>query len=582
MDDYSFNLACLESTDPEKQIAGLAFFAVCDDSLLSDHAVNRLIYLAENGQKNVAEIASSVISNAVSRREREAVTSRLLKKLKKASETEITLRDLELAVKIRAEEMKAALEGYLDRCSEPRHISWLVKNLPREFPDPDQIPLLKSFLTYGDDRIVSNTIEGLEFISEPGLIGVFAQMLNHASHRVRSVAAAAISRADPENARKILFGMLHQPDRIDSIKAACHAIRHLAGKDFTDLVLPLLANEKTRDEAARTVAWLAFRKIDNIFDNDVFKNRHEIKARVTASLIELLREQCRQSSFLHSDQDQAESGGCSLSIAEKNILAFFPTLSMAEALKKAEENKHRCLSFFSRIIYRPKDEEIRLSGSTAQYLPFWQIEFAANVEYVREKPLKLDLDKSVTEIKIGDQYFKVKDGNLKLKIDEKCSVSQQQTSCIDAITGEQIDPGEMLSAGSKTLNNISELISNDFEVIPPRLRASIPVRNMIHGLMQPLKAIEILSQTLNIQKLNLCFRPVYTFEYLWENRKQSVSFCIDGVTGRIYEGNSIIQGDESRISEASLFDIGADAIGLVVPGGDIAAKIAMAFLGKKK
>jgi len=582
MDDYSFNLACIESADPDKQIAGLAFFAVCNDSLLTDTAVNRLIYLAENGQKNVAEIAASVISSAVSRREREAVTSRLLKKLKKASETDITIRDLELAVKIRVEEMKTALEGYLDRCSEPRHISWLVKNLPREFPDPDQVPLLKSFLTYGDDRIVSNTIEGLEFINEPGLVGVFAQMLSHASHRVRSVAAAAISRADPENARKILFGMLHQPDRIDSIKAACHAIRHLAGKDFTDLVIPLLANEKTRDEAAKTVAWLAFRKIENIFDNDVFKNRHETKARVTASLIELLREQCRHSSFLNSDQAQAESGGCSLNIEEKNILAFFPKISISEAAKKAEENKHRCLSFFSRIIYRPKDDEIKLSGSTAHYLPFWQIEFAANVEYIREKPLKLDLDKTVNEVKIGDQYFKVKDGSLKLKIDEKCSADQQQTSFIDAISGDSIDPGELLSSGHKRLNSISELINNDIEVIPPRIRASIPVRNMIHSLMQPLKAIEILSQTLNIQKLNLCFRPVYTFEYLWESRKQSVSFCIDGVTGRVYEGNGIVQSSDNRISEASLFDIGADAIGLVVPGGDIAAKIAMAFLGKKK
>lgn len=582
MDDYSFHLAYLESSDPDKQIAGLAFFAACDDSMLTDAAVNRLIYLAENGQKNISEIASSIISSAVSRRERETVTRRLLKKLNSSSETEISLRDLELAIKIKAREMKTALEKYLDRCGEPRHISWLVKNLPREFPDPDQIPLLKSFLTFGDDRIVSNTIEGLEFINEPGLIAVFAQMLQHASHRVRAVAASAISRADPEIARKVLFGMLHQTDKIESVKAACHAIRHLSGIDLTDLILPLLANDNARDEASRTVAWLAFKRIENIFENEIFKNRHEVKARVTASLIELLREQCRHSSFLQSDQAQAESGGCSLSISEKNILVFYPVINQAEALKTAEENKHRCLSFFSRIIYRPKDDEIILSSSSAQYLPFWQIEFNAGVDYVREKPISFDLDKTVSEIKIGDQYFKVKNGRLNLRADERCSIKHQQTQFIDAVTGENAVFSEIVSAKSKIINSIAELVSNDFEVIPPRIRASIPVRNMIHSLMQPLKAIEILSQTLKIEKLNLCFRPVYNFEYLWKNRNQSVFFCIDGITGKISEANKVNQPSDPRLSEASLFDIGADAIGLVVPGGDIAAKIAMAFLGKKK
>jgi hypothetical protein len=582
MDDYSINLNLLDSSDPEQQLTGLAFFAACNDNLLTDAAITRLIHLAENAQKHVSDVAASIISQAVTRREREAVARLVLKKLKTGRESEIAQRDLEWAVKIKTPEMKYALESYLDRCSEPKHISWLVKNLPREYPDQEQAALLKSFLTYGDDRIVSNTIEGLEYLNDPGLVAVFAQMLHHASHRVRSVAASAISRANPERARKILFSMLQQPENTEAIKAACHAIKHISGGDFLDLVMPLLNNRYAKEEAARTIAWLGYKKISSIFDHEALKNRHEMKSRVSASIIELLREQCRRSSFLQADEDTGADGAFNLIAGDKSILAFDPVISPKEAKKLAEENKHRSLSFFSRIIYRPKDEEIQLTMYEARYQPFWQIGFAAKIEYVRERQFKIELDSQVNEIKIGDQYFKASDGRVCLNIDEKCSIERSEQIFIDAVSGNKTDFQELMQRRSRKLASIAELEHKDFAIIPARVKASIPVRNMILEIMQPLKAIEIISQNLEIEKLNLCFRPVYVFAYSWKERNQSVAFSIDGITGKICEETSVPNNDGSRISEANLFDIGADAIGLVVPGGDIAARIAMALLGKKK
>ena len=106
---------------------------------------------------------------------------------------------------------------------------------------------------------------------------------------------------------------------------------------------------------------------------------------------------------------------------------------------------------------------------------------------------------------------------------------------------------------------------------------------MIFDTMKPLKAIEIITQSLKIEKLNLCFRPVYVYEYTWEAKNQHVVFEIDAITGKVSEGRVLGKSNEGEfLSEASLFDIGADAIGLVVPGGEIAAKIARAFIGKHK
>jgi hypothetical protein len=409
-------------------------------------------------------------------------------------------------------------------------------------------------------------------------------MLTHPSHRVRSVAAAAIARINPEEARKYLFSMLNQSENPDSIKAACHAIRHIKGKGFMDLVLPLLQNRSTREEAAKTVAWIAYQRLSKLFSLPVFANRNDLKSRVAASIIELLREQCRRQFHLSSeDEDSPEQGACQLMIGEKGFVALSPLISPEKADKIAEENKHRGISFFSRLIYRPKPEEIKLTRSEARYEPFWHMACEARVDYVREKSVHLELDENVCELKIGDQYFKADNGKAFVSIDERCVIRKSNELFIDAVTGENRDFKEICNSRFSRIASVEEIVNSDFSPVPAKVKASILVRDMIFDTMKPLKAIEIITQSLKIEKLNLCFRPVYVYEYTWEAKNQHVVFEVDAITGNVSEGRVLGKTNEGEfLSEASLFDIGADAIGLVVPGGEIAAKIARAFIGKHK
>jgi hypothetical protein len=583
MDDYSVNLAYLDSKDQNEQLKGLAYFAVFDETDLNDEIINKLIELAENASGHISDIASSIISQAVAQREQQAVAGMVLKKLESGDENKINFRDLEWAIKLNDKRFKIELEKYLDSCTESRHISWLVKNLPQAYPDAQQIPLLKTFLAHSDDRVVANTIEGLESLEQPDTFPIFAQMLTHPSHRVRSVAAAALARANPEEARNLLFNMLNQDDP-EEIKAACHAIRHLKGENYLELVLPLLNRRKTREEASRTVAWLIFQRLSDYFKLPEINQRKDLKARIAASVIELLREQCRKHfQISEENEDYIEQGNCQLIMGQKNLIAIDPLISPEEADQIAEENKHRGINFFTRLIYRPKPDEIILSRSEARYEPFWQMQCEAKVDYVREKSVHLDLDEKVCELKIGDQYFKAEKGQAFVNIDERCVIRRNHNIFIDAVSGEKRDFAELLKNKYSCLKTLEELEKNEFKLLPARVKASILVRDMIFDTMQPLKAIEILGQSLKIDKLNLCFRPVYIYEYIWEAKDTKVIFEIDGVTGKINEGRSLKNlNNQEFMSEASLFDIGADAIGLVVPGGEIAAKIARAFIGRKK
>lgn len=583
MDDFASNLALLKSENPDDQLQGLAYFAVFAEADLDERVVNRLIDLAENAPSHVSDVASSIISQAVSTREQHAVAEMVVKKLNKGDGTLINIRDLEWAVKLNDKKFKIALERYLDTCTEPNHISWLVKNLPRAYPDPQQLPLLKTFLTHSDDRVVANTIEGLESLDTPEVISTFAQMLSHPSHRVRSVAAKAIARINPEQARNFLFIMLNQTDQPEAIKAACHAIRHIKSKGFMDLVLPLLQNRATREEASKTVAWLAYQRLTKLFTLTVFDHRNDLKSRVAASIIELLREQCRRQFHLsNEDEDSPEQGACQLILGEKGFIALSPLISAEKADKIAEENKHRGINFFTRLIYRPKPEEIKLTRSEARYEPFWQMVCEARVDYVREKSVHLDLDENVCELKIGDQYFKADNGKAFVNIDERCVSRKYHNLFIDAVSGEKKDYAELMKSRFSRIATIDEIANYDFTPIPAKIKASILVRDMIFDTMKPLKAIEIIAQSLKIDKLNLCFRPVYVYEFNWEAKNTQMVFEIDGITGKVSEGRTLKQESKNEfLSEASLFDIGADAIGLVVPGGEIAAKLAKAFIGSK-
>jgi HEAT repeat protein len=580
MDDYAINLGYLNSKDQNEQLQGLAYFAVFDESDLDEKVINKLIDLAENAPGHISDIAGSIITQAVARREQDAVAEIVLKKLNEGEPEKITWRDLEWAIKLNTPKFKVALEKYLDHCTDSKQISWLVKNLPQAYPDKQQIPLLKTFLAYSDDRIVANAIEGIESLDNPETISLYAQMLSHPSHRVRAVAAGAIARINPEKARKFLFSMLNQPDSPETIKSACHAIRHIKNSDFLELVLPLLKNRDTRDEAAKTVAWVAFQKLARLFEAPVFNGRNDLKSRVAASIIEQLRDQCRRHFHLCDEEDSPEQQGlCQLIIDEKGMIAFKPVISPEKADQIAEENKHKGISFFSRLIYRPKPEEIKLTRSEARYEPYWNMICEARVDFVREKSIPLDLDKNVNEIKVGDQYFKANNGKAFVSVEERCVTRKNNNLFINAVTGEKKDFSDLNDNSFSRISTIEEISQGEFLVVPAKIKASILVRDMIFETMKPLKAIEIIAQSLKIEKLNLCFRPVYVYEYIWEAKNTTVAFEIDGITGKINEGR-VLNPEISKdlVSEASLFDIGADAIGLVVPGGEIAAKIARAFI----
>jgi hypothetical protein len=81
----------------------------------------------------------------------------------------------------------------------------------------------------------------------------------------------------------------------------------------------------------------------------------------------------------------------------------------------------------------------------------------------------------------------------------------------------------------------------------------------------------------------LFFRPVYAFEYLWRSKQKTQSLEIDGVTAESRTTSTSVGSRVSRrLSKELLFDIGADAVDLLVPGGGIALKVGRAVIRRSE
>lgn len=505
----------------------------------------------------------------------------LIEKLRTYNTSKLSIDDLNYALSLPEKQIKKLLFNYLEACTNPFHISLLVKQLPKMYLDSDLIPILKIFLTNSDERVVSNTIEGLEAFESSNTTPIFAQMLMHPSHRVKAVAAKAISAIEPKRAQSVIKSMLQPNCSLEQLRAGCYAASKMYGNTFLTELIALTDIKQISEDAVWAIAKIASVEFEQFLDRKELRDRPALRNKIFSASIKNVRKQLNLNENIWNSQNK--NGVCKVDCKEEKIKSLIPMINLSEANKLAENNKLKITGFFSRLVHRPKLDDIEQTYSETRLEPFWYIKYVTNTDYVRVREVSLDVEQNVKEILLGEQMLKASAGKLNLNLEERCVNKIQKNQFINAIDGSQCDFSYYINRASKTVNEIDELATGDNIILPPRIKASILVHEIIRASMKPIKAIEIIDQSLNIESMILFFRPVYAFEYLWKAKQKTVVFEIDAVTKEITIGKTFKHKIGEIIQRTSLFDIGADALGLVVPGGEIAAKLAYAVLsGKQK
>ena len=239
------------------------------------------------------------------------------------------------------------------------------------------------------------------------------------------------------------------------------------------------------------------------------------------------------------------------------------------------------------FLQRAKPEEIDLVASQRRLEPFWHVVGRAHYVYDRRREYPIVASApEVHEITIHDTTYPVVDAGrnartFTLAVVEHCREEIAHDVTIDARSGAPVADAAVLLAGSqREVTDPASLADGDTIVVPPEHRASFVVRKLLSEMLKPVQADTILEETLTLETTDLVYRPIWAFEFHWRTKDKRGVVEIDAVTGALKAGGSLLPQLSRVITRDALFDIGADTVGLLIPGGSIAVKVARAALDK--
>ncbi|HNV68448.1 MAG TPA: HEAT repeat domain-containing protein [Candidatus Ozemobacteraceae bacterium] len=506
--------------------------------------------------------------------------SELLEMLKRAPSGYGAIEILRELVTRSGDELRGTLLTYLAQTTDTVQISFLTKHLGLRFPDDDMLSRLLPYLKHGDDRVVANTVEGVEPMESSAAVAVLAQLLSHPSQRVRANAAKALNRHAPEKATGVLRQMLQMHDQPNFVLAACHAVRHLRHREFLPTLAGLLTDPVIASEAMKTISVIcgdvAIQLLDQLPEvaKDVI-----VRQRLLMAVEEHLAASCPV------DQNpwaplQASDNRRVIEVGEKRLFALQPSLTLDEAQKKALANKRDAFGVISKFLYRPREDQIRLTYREMRYEPFWHVVCQLCLDYTRAREVDLNIERPVQSVRVGRQILTPEQGRIRLTMDEHCVEECLKEVFIDAQTGAPGPYQRHLAYPRREIRETEELMVDEVIVVPARIKASPVVRDLLTEILKPVRATEINHEQISLHRVNLLFRPVYAFEFQWEDSQSFAVLEIDGLTGEVVSGKALKKKFDELFSESSLFELGSEAIDLVIPGGGLAAKLARAVLGK--
>ena len=239
------------------------------------------------------------------------------------------------------------------------------------------------------------------------------------------------------------------------------------------------------------------------------------------------------------------------------------------------------------LLQRPKAEDVVLATSQRRLEPFWHVAGRAHYVYERTRDYTVVASaREVREVTIQGTTYPVSEAgpaarSFSFSAIEHCREELAHELDADARTGARVADATAVLAGPRhEVNDPATLASDATIVVPPEHRASFVVRQLLAEMLKPVQADRVIEESLTLETIDLCYRPIWAFEFHWQSKDKRGVIEIDAATGLIRHGGSLLPQFSKMVSREALFDIGADTIGLLVPGGSIAVKVARAAIDK--
>ena len=272
-----------------------------------------------------------------------------------------------------------------------------------------------------------------------------------------------------------------------------------------------------------------------------------------------------------------------ITLGEPRIYGLEPRLPFEDIRRRAEDKRASAVAGgLGGLLQRPKADDVVLVASQRRVEPVWHV--ACTAHYAYDRTRHYSVPASAGDVRavslLGSEYPVVPSGKgpaaFGLDVLEHCTEDMREEAFLDGSTGAPIANGAVLINGARTeVSDPTTLSAGETLVIAPEQRASAVVRGLLAKLMKPLQADTVLEESLAVEALELYYRPIWAFEFHLPAKDKRGVVEVDALTGETTTANALKVSTLTRmVSKDALFDIGADTVGLLVPGGSIAVKLA--------
>ena len=278
-----------------------------------------------------------------------------------------------------------------------------------------------------------------------------------------------------------------------------------------------------------------------------------------------------------------------LTVADQRILIFSDQLSFEDAQEKAWNKKGDAFGTITKLVgflNKPQDEDFELLYKEHRYEPFWHV--VANARYVYDRNTVYQVPVSGPEVKSVtylETDFEVTNTHIHQTVTEHCIQNENEEVLVDGLTGKaDKNLKRYLSLSPRQVRDpLEKEVAQDAILVPPQVRISAIMRDTLAKMIKGIQADKILEETLKVECVDLYYRPVFAFHYLWKSKAKEAIVQVDGLTGEISVGTRIFKEYFGKVLDKNfLFDLGADAAGVLIPGGSIAVKIAKKYVDTRE
>jgi hypothetical protein len=266
-----------------------------------------------------------------------------------------------------------------------------------------------------------------------------------------------------------------------------------------------------------------------------------------------------------------------INLGDERIVELLSAFSPEQVQERALAKRADVFGQVVRLIQRPKPEEIEITATQRRLEPFWYAAATARYVYDRRHTYAVQAPAEVRSVTVSGTEIPVTHehgDSFQLEAVDHCIEELRRELILDAMQGQEADWGKYLNYPSSTVSDLSALEQGGAIVVPPEVRGSFVVRKLAALLIKTFQADQIHEERIDVEQVTLFYRPVYDIEFEWKPKQKKQVMQFDALTGELKAASGDIKKQVVRVlANDALFDIGADVVGTVLPGANIAVKL---------